>query len=86
MSWNARTWVASVLGCPVEDLSILAQGVGQVRYQDPSGTEVAWLVVAGPLRTLDDTTDARVEIMLRLPNGTFHRPDVVVLDTADIEF
>ena len=86
MSWNARAWVAGILGCDVEELSIKSQGTGQVHYQDSAGTEVAWLVVAGPISTLDGTPGGRHEIMLRLPNGTFHRPEEVVPDTANIEF
>ena len=86
MAWNARAWVASVLGCDVDDLMIQDQSSGQVRYEDGSGEQVAWLVVAEPLNTPDGMPKDRYEIMLRLPDGTFHRPDEVVRSSTDIEF
>lgn len=86
MAWNARAWVASVLGCDVDDLEILDRSPGQVRYQDRGGKQVAWLVVADPLNTPRGMPKNRYEIMLRLSDGTFHRPDEVVLSSTEIEF
>ena len=45
-----------------------------------------WKTDGTPISTLDGTPGGRHEIMLRLPNGTFHRPEEVVPDTANIEF
>ncbi len=85
-NWNAREWVADVLGCDLEDLSILAESEGQVHYADLSGREVAWLVVAGPPLIIEGGPERYHEIMLRLESGSFHKPDFPVLESTDIEF
>jgi hypothetical protein len=83
-TWNARTWVAALVGCRSDELSILSSDAGQVRYADTSGNEVALLVIAGPMRPLDGTADGYYEVKLRLADGTFHSPTEVIRESDSI--
>jgi hypothetical protein len=72
-SWDARAWVAEVVGCDPADLSILGTDESsgrQVWYAGGDGTQVARLVVAGPIRPLGGEDHWAVAV--QLPDGTIH--------------
>ena len=73
-TWDARAWVASVLGCNRSDLTVRSRNEGfetgtQVRY-DMKGKQAARLIVAGPIRTLNGEPEGHWVIALELPDRT----------------
>jgi hypothetical protein len=90
MAWDARAWVAEVLGCGRDDLSIVRRvddDETQVSYGHRGGLQVvARLVVAGPIRLLDETPGGHWEVTLKLVDGTFHHPPKEIRDSTAIEF
>jgi len=91
VSWDARSWVASVLGVGRDDLMPVSRddrGGLQVRYalvSDPR-KEVARLVMAGPIRPLNGEPRGHWEVRLEDAKGNFHTPPNAVSDTGDIDF
>lgn len=89
-TFDARRWVASVIGYPVADLSVISVVTGpgkpvQVRCAGADGVEVGLLDVAGPNPELGPDP-GNSEVVLRLADGTFHRPQASVADPGDIAF
>lgn len=90
MTWDARAWVAEVLGCSRDDLSIVRRVDGaetHVRYGYRGGLQVvARLVVAGPIKPPDGTPGGHWEVALELADRTVHHPPKELPDSTAIEF
>jgi hypothetical protein len=89
VSWDARSWVASVLGVGRDDLMPISRddrGGLQVHYalvSDPR-KEVGRLVMTGPIRPLDG--GGHWDVRLEDAKGNVHTPPKAVSDTGDIDF
>jgi hypothetical protein len=88
--WNARSWVASVLGCSQADLSIRSRRDDymtgtQVRY-DRVGEQVARLIVAGPVRPLDGKPEGHWVIAVELADGSTREPTTDIPESIIIEY
>jgi hypothetical protein len=61
-TWDARDWLAGLLGCAREDLTVRSTdrygaGETQVRY-DRAGESVARVIVTGPIHDMNDSKGA----------------------------
>ena len=80
-TWDARAWVATILGCDRVDLTIRSRDDDyrtgtQVRYEK-DGEQVARLIVAGPIQTLDGKPEGHWVIAVELADLTSRSaPDV----------
>ncbi len=57
-TWDARDWLATMMGCPRDDLAVRStdrygEHETQVRYER-GGESVARLIVTGPIRDMGD--------------------------------
>ena len=92
MTWDARGWVASVVGVESDDLMVVHRddrAGTQVSYAlvNDSRTEVARLVLGGPLRALDPAQPhGTYEVRLELPDGSIHSPSRTIPGDTDIDF
>ena len=84
--WDARAWIASVVGCSRDDLTILSEDLSHgrvINYGGADGQYVGRLVMGGPLKTLSTSMSAW-EIVFELADGTFHKPPNPVAGSAVI--
>lgn len=57
-TWDARDWLAGLMGCPRDELTVISTDKygdreTQVRYER-AGQSVARLIVTGPIRDMGD--------------------------------
>jgi hypothetical protein len=60
--WDARDWLAGLMGCPRDELAVIStdrygERETQVRYER-GGQSVARLIVTGPIRDMGDREGA----------------------------
>jgi hypothetical protein len=87
-TWDARVWVASVLGCDPSALMIRSRDddyrTGTQVWYEKDGVQVARLIVAGPLRLLDGKPEGHWVIAVELADGTSQDgPEVPESHTID---
>jgi hypothetical protein len=98
VGWDARSWVASVLGVGRDDLMLISRDDMPIRRDDRAGlqvryalvndprNEVARLVMAGPIRPLDGERGGHWEVHLEDAKGNFHSPPKAASETDDIDY
>jgi hypothetical protein len=98
VSWDARSWVASVLGVGRDDLMLISRDDLPIRRDDPTGlqvryalvndprNEVARLVMAGPIRHRDSEPGGHWDVSLEDAKGNVHTPPKAASETDDIDY
>ena len=87
--WDARAWVASVLGCKRDELSILGDEFdytnGRQVWYAKDGEQVARLIVAGPIRPLDRKPEGHWVVAVELADLSTQSPPEDVPESTEIQ-